>query len=55
MKIDIKDPRFRPEDGWEKKYKTHTLPDGRTIEIHYQYNKVVDKAYDIKMNSPKYD
>ncbi|MDN5089595.1 hemagglutinin repeat-containing protein [Aliarcobacter butzleri] len=55
MKIDIKDPRFRPEDGWEKKYKTHTLPDGRTIEIHYQYNKLVDKAYDIKMNSPKYD
>ncbi|WP_323588156.1 hypothetical protein [Aliarcobacter butzleri] len=55
MKDKIKDPRFKPEDGWQKMSKTHKLPDGRKIEIHYQYNKLVDKAYDIKLDSPKYD
>ncbi|RBQ30638.1 hypothetical protein CRU92_11495 [Arcobacter sp. FW59] len=29
MDINIKDPRFKSEDGWQKMYKTHTLPDGR--------------------------
>ncbi|RZV14866.1 hypothetical protein D3M61_02590 [Aliarcobacter butzleri] len=54
MKIDIKDPRFKTEDGWKKMQKTTKLSSGKTIDIHYQYNEILDKAYDIKVVSEQF-
>ncbi|CQJ50292.1 putative hemolysin [Yersinia rohdei] len=31
----------------------HTLPDGRNIKIHYQYNSFTNKAYDMKVITPQ--
>ncbi|WP_332299381.1 VENN motif pre-toxin domain-containing protein [Oligella ureolytica] len=47
------DPRFLESAGFKKMAVKHELPDGNVIEIHYQYNKYTDKAYDIKMKSPQ--
>jgi len=45
------DPRFPISNGWQKLKANHTLPDGKKVEIHYQYNSKTDKAYDIKITS----
>ncbi len=47
------DPRFPPSNGWQKMQATHTLPDGKKITIHYQYNRVTNKAYDMKVVTPQ--
>ncbi|WP_413481196.1 hemagglutinin repeat-containing protein [Serratia proteamaculans] len=47
------DPRFPKSSGFEKMTVNHELPDGRNIEIHYQYNSVTNKAYDMKIITPK--
>ena len=47
------DPRFPTSAGFQKMATNHTLPDGSNIEIHYQYNAVTDKAYDVKIVTPK--
>ena len=47
------DPRFLENAGFQKMAVTHELPNGKNIEIHYQYNKYTDKAYDIKVKSPQ--
>jgi filamentous hemagglutinin len=28
---------------------SHRLPDGTSISIHYQYNSITSKAYDMKI------
>ena len=43
------DPRFPTSNGWQKMQVSHRTPDGRSITIHYQYNAVTGKAYDIKL------
>jgi filamentous hemagglutinin len=45
------DARFPVADGWIKMGMTHTLPDGKSISIHYQYNANTGKAYDVKLDS----
>ena len=47
------DPRFPTTAGFQKMATSHTLPDGSNIEIHYQYNAVTNKAYDVKIVTPK--
>jgi filamentous hemagglutinin len=47
------DPRFPSSAGFHKMSTNHTLPDGSNIEIHYQYNAVTNKAYDVKIVTPK--
>ncbi|CAI2508532.1 Possible hemagglutinin (DUF638) [Serratia proteamaculans] len=47
------DPRFPKSAGFEKMTVSHELPDGSNIEIHYQYNSVTNKAYDMKIITPK--
>ncbi|WP_049857504.1 hemagglutinin repeat-containing protein [Trabulsiella odontotermitis] len=47
------DPRFPYSAGFEKMTATHELPNGSKIEIHYQYNSVTGKAYDMKIVSPQ--
>jgi filamentous hemagglutinin len=44
-----KDDRFPHSDGFMKMEASHRLPDGSSITIHYQYNSVTKKAYDIKI------
>jgi hypothetical protein len=43
------DPRFPTSNGWQKMQVSHELPDGRNITLHYQYNSITGKAYDIKL------
>jgi filamentous hemagglutinin len=43
------DPRFPIEAGFQKMRVNHKLSDGTNIEIHYQYNQITNKAYDIKI------
>ena len=47
------DPRFPPGGGWQKMSATQRLPDGSTIDIHYQYNLHTGKAYDMKIDTPQ--
>lgn len=47
------DPRFPIFGGFQKMTVNHKLADGTNIEIHYQYNAVTNKAYDIKIVTPK--
>lgn len=46
------DPRFPISNGWQKMEATHRLPDGRAISIHYQYNSITCRAYDMKFTTP---
>ncbi|HCT2505028.1 hypothetical protein [Aeromonas dhakensis] len=48
------DPRFFKSSGFEKMTVSYELPDGSNIEIHYQYNSVTNKAYDMKIITPKH-
>ncbi len=32
---------------------SHRLPSGENITIHYQYNSVAGKAYDMKITTPQ--
>ncbi|WBU48820.1 hemagglutinin repeat-containing protein [Kosakonia pseudosacchari] len=48
-----KDPRFPGAAGFQKMEATHKLPDGSSISIHYQYNSVTGKAYDMKITTPQ--
>ncbi|MDR6633751.1 hypothetical protein J2X72_002551 [Phyllobacterium sp. 1468] len=45
------DPRFPVENGWQKMYVTHRKPDGKVLEVHYQFNFYTGKAYDIKLKN----
>jgi len=45
------DPRFPIEAGFQKMAVNHKLSDGTKIEIHYQYNSITDKAYDVKIET----
>ncbi|WP_413742162.1 VENN motif pre-toxin domain-containing protein [Sodalis sp. RH15] len=47
------DPRFPQSSGFEKMTASHKLPNGSNIEIHYQYNSVTGKAYDMKIVTPQ--
>ncbi len=47
------DPKFPTSAGFQKMSVNHTLPDGRNIEIHYQYNSLTNKAYDMKVITPQ--
>ncbi|WP_303740892.1 hemagglutinin repeat-containing protein [Kosakonia pseudosacchari] len=48
-----KDPRFPGAAGFQKMEATHKLPDGSSMSIHYQYNSVTGKAYDMKITTPQ--
>ncbi|MEK6636849.1 MAG: hypothetical protein AABY88_02075 [Pseudomonadota bacterium] len=53
-KLDLSgDPRFKASDGFQKLEAIQKLPDGTNITIHYQYNSVTGKAYDIKFVTPQ--
>ncbi|MFY3684407.1 hypothetical protein ACOTD1_03345, partial [Achromobacter ruhlandii] len=47
------DKNFPKDAGFQKMQMTHELPDGSNITIHYQYNSISEKAYDIKITTPK--
>lgn len=47
------DKAFPRSDGWKKMQATHKLPSGESITIHYQYNSVTGKAYDMKIDTPR--
>ncbi|WFF41183.1 filamentous hemagglutinin N-terminal domain-containing protein [Salinicola endophyticus] len=47
-----KDPRFRPEDGFQKMEVTTLTESGRRITIHYQYNSNTGRPYDMKIVFP---
>uniref|UniRef100_UPI00235237AC hypothetical protein n=1 Tax=Pseudoalteromonas sp. TaxID=53249 RepID=UPI00235237AC len=47
------DARFPVSHGWQKTEYVHRLPDNQNITIHYQYNVNDNKAYDVKVTSPK--
>jgi filamentous hemagglutinin len=54
QKLDLNsDPRFPTSNGWQKMQVTHRLPDGQSISIHYQYNSISGKAYDMKIDTPQ--
>jgi filamentous hemagglutinin len=41
------------EAGFQKMRVNQKLSDGSSIEIHYQYNTITNKAYDIKVADNK--
>ena len=43
------DPRFPESAGFQKMTVNRKFTDGKQIEIHYQYNRHTDKAYDMKI------
>ncbi|AJZ89771.1 hypothetical protein VW41_12365 [Klebsiella michiganensis] len=47
------DLRFPYSAGFEKMTASHKLPNGSNIEIHYQYNSITGKAYDMKIVTPQ--
>ncbi|MDO7524786.1 hemagglutinin repeat-containing protein [Acinetobacter baumannii] len=47
------DYRFPASHGFQKMEVIHKLPDGQSITIHYQYNQYTNKAYDMKITTPK--
>lgn len=47
------DPSFPKSAGFEKMTSVHKLPDDTPIEIHYQYNSITGKAYDMKIVTPQ--
>lgn len=47
------DKRFLQDAGFVKIEKSHKLPDDNIISIHYQYNSIKNKAYDMKVVTPK--
>ncbi|MGY3945330.1 hemagglutinin repeat-containing protein [Aeromonas tecta] len=54
MGLDLNgDVRFPKSAGFEKMTMSHELPNGKKIEVHYQYNTVTGKAYDMKIVSPQ--
>lgn len=48
-----KDPRFPTSAGFQKMEAKHKLSDGSTITVHYQYNSITGKAYDMKITTPQ--
>ncbi|MDD9664275.1 VENN motif pre-toxin domain-containing protein [Klebsiella pasteurii] len=47
------DPRFPMSAGFQKMEAKQKLSDGSTITVHYQYNAVTGKAYDMKITTPQ--
>ena len=47
------DERFPMTVGFQKMQAVHELPDGSMITIHYQYNSITGKAYDMKITTPQ--
>lgn len=48
-----RDQRFARSAGFMKMQATHLLPDGSSISIHYQYNSITLRPYDIKIVTPQ--
>nr|WP_306304621.1 VENN motif pre-toxin domain-containing protein [Erwinia persicina] len=48
-----KDPRFPTSAGFQKMEAKQKLSDGSTITVHYQYNSITGKAYDMKITTPQ--
>jgi hypothetical protein len=48
MKEPMKDPRWPGADGWVKMQEVARSPDGRSITIHWVYNKKTGQADDFK-------
>ncbi|WP_170419199.1 two-partner secretion domain-containing protein [Ruegeria atlantica] len=46
------DPRFKPEDGFQKMETSTVTENGQRVTIHYQYNSNTGQAYDIKIVYP---
>ena len=42
------DPNFLKTSGYQKMEAIHKLPNGGKIIIHYQYNEITGKVYDMK-------
>ncbi len=47
------DQRFAQSAGFIKMEASHKLPDGSSISVHYQYNSITGKAYDMKIVTPQ--
>jgi filamentous hemagglutinin len=47
------DPRFNVHYGFQKMQYVETLSNGKKITVHYQYNSISGKAYDIKIVTPE--
>jgi filamentous hemagglutinin len=47
------DKDFPRSEGWRKMEVSHRLPSGENITVHYQYNSVTGKAYDMKITTPQ--
>jgi filamentous hemagglutinin len=47
------DKDFPRSEGWQKMEVSHRLPSGENITVHYQYNSVTGKAYDMKITTPQ--
>ena len=47
------DPRFPHSAGFQKMEAKFKLSNGETITIHYQYNSVTNRTYDVKVTSPQ--
>ncbi|GLR10259.1 hypothetical protein GCM10007905_29790 [Mixta theicola] len=47
------DPRFPASAGFQKMQVVQKNSKGESITIHYQYNSITGKAYDIKIDTPQ--
>ena len=50
-----KDPRFPKYAGFQKMEAKKKLSNDSTITVHYQYNSMTNKAYDMKITTPQRD
>ncbi|RRZ86220.1 hypothetical protein EGK14_21170 [Erwinia sp. 198] len=48
-----KDARFPTSAGFQKMEAKQKLSNGSTITVHYQYNSITGKAYDMKVTTPQ--
>ena len=48
-----KDARFPTSAGFQKMEAKQKLSNGSTITVHYQYNSITGKAYDMKITTPQ--
>ncbi|WP_144289642.1 hypothetical protein [Commensalibacter intestini] len=47
------DPNFREENGFQKMQANYKGENGEVITIHYQFNRLTGKAYDMKITTPQ--
>ena len=48
LKITLKDPRWKKEDGWVKMQRTVETSDGKKYIVHFLYNKETGEFDDFK-------